>query len=773
MPNLESSPQPNRLHQLLHTLGRAYLQKEQYAEAFDKFKQLLSLDPDNPEFLLDAAIAALGMDDVFPQTLVLYEKAVALNPGSSALKQGLTSLFVHHNIATPFAVELCQKMVEEAPANEPQIRLYLKKYYEAAGMVDKARIEEQKAIFNSRDSKAIRAYLEKLWWDGQFAEAVSALRDAPKTNGAYGYITKELGVTLAYEILAAGRPADNSDTIQTILAAAPTLAPAEALVDLRDYLTLRSSLFIGNQWPSGPHATNGGQQFVLKPGPAMEISPPQAGQEIFAVAPFNLREEVLDPLAKPGEGEEQLEGEWRGFLFAQIVKYDGKIVPDRLRNLLSTHLSQLPDTVLRQSGVGFVSLAKEPMVQIRAMIDFMQSLDDYNAAVPEIDRVMLIGGLQATRQLCTGSERETLEALLYASHLLRLAESVAASEPGVGTLLLRTDDDELAKPQGGSTALSTAGFTLMAMGPVKLLPGQETACAEVVWRNPLAQLKPGQVYAFGRFEIRQRLLKHNSYATYLAQDLQLDRPLVMKVMLPADAAPFLQNDEQRERVYRRIRTIARLSHPHLAFLYDMGEHEGMLFFGREYIEGRNLTELNFRDEQRDGEILAMLQKIVRALLYANSKGAAHLNLKPGNIWLSEAQELKITDFHIAGFAEDGANASVLYPAHWRYAAPEILYGESGDARSDIYSLGVMAYELIAGRHPYNTAGSIQSPKDIFKARIAPLAEQERPHHRAWDDFIMRAIQRDADKRFGDLGEVEQELRAIQMEMLKRALNSGR
>jgi serine/threonine-protein kinase len=313
----------------------------------------------------------------------------------------------------------------------------------------------------------------------------------------------------------------------------------------------------------------------------------------------------------------------------------------------------------------------------------------------------------------------------------------------------------------------------MAMESVKLLPGRESTCAEVVWRNPLSLLKPGQVYTFGRVEIRKRLLKHNSYGTYLAHDVQLDRPMIMKVMLPADAAPFLQDEDKRQQLYDRIRSIARLSHPHLAFLYDMGEHEGMMFLSREYIEGKNLTELHFRDEQRDGEILAMLQKIARALLYANSKGVAHLNLKPGNIWLSEAQELKISDFRIQGFIEDGASASVLFPAHWRYLAPEILSGEDGDARSDIYSLGIIAYELIAGKHPYSTAGAIHSPKDLFKAHIAPLNQQERPHHRAWDDFVMRAIERDSNRRFADLTAVDQELRAIQMEMLKKALNTAR
>jgi len=746
MPNVEQATPTNRLQQLLYTLGRAYLQKEQYAEAFDKFKQLLLMDADNAELLLDTAIAALGLNDASASTLALYEKAVNRNPDSAALKFGLASLFVHQNITTPFAVDLCQNVVELAPPNERQIRLFLKNYYASAGLLDKAQAEEQKAIFNSRDNGAIRAFLEKLWWDGKLDEALKALQAAPRVNGNVTHITRELAMTHAYEALAAGKRIENFETINTILAAAPVLAPAASIVDLRDYLVLRLSLLLGDDAP-------------IKP---------KKGVEIFAAPPFNLSAEILSSLHKPEapQGGETPTGEWRGFLLATVLRFNGSEVPERLRELLCTHLAELPDTILRLSGTSMISLSAEPALQIRAMVDFMQSLEDYNAAVPEAERVMLAGGLQVAPKACEEGERETLAALVEATHLLRFAEQCVTPESGVGTLLLRADEAELTQ-QGG------AGFTLMPMEGVKLLPGRETTCMEVVWRNPLSQLKPGQVYTLGRLEVRKRLLKHNSYGTFLAQDLPLDRPLIMKVMLPADAAPFLQDEKKRQSLYARIRTIARLSHPHLAFMFDMGEHEGMLFLGREYVEGKNLTELNFREEQRDGEILAMLQKIVRALIYANSKGVAHLNLKPGNIWLSEAQELKITDFRIPGFIEDGANASVLFPAHWRYLAPEILFGESGDARSDIYSLGIIAYELLAGKHPYNTSGSIQSPRDLAKARIAPLAEQERPHHRAWNDFIMKAIERDPHRRFVDLTAMDQELRAIQMEMLKRALNSGR
>ena len=166
----------------------------------------------------------------------------------------------------------------------------------------------------------------------------------------------------------------------------------------------------------------------------------------------------------------------------------------------------------------------------------------------------------------------------------------------------------------------------------------------------------------------------------------------------------------------------------------------------------------------------MLQKIVRALVYAESKGVVHLNLKPGNIWLSDAQDLRMTDFRIPGFTEDATTSHVLVPAHWRYVAPEILLGEAGDSRSDIYSLGVLAYELIAGRHPYSATKSIQSPHDLLKLKITPLAECEKRHHRGWDNFVMRAVQRHADKRFQNLAEMDDALRAIQMEMLQRDLN---
>jgi hypothetical protein len=767
------TPQPAaataRLHQLLFTLGKAYLQRQQYAEAYEKLKELMLLGNDSAEIQLDAAIAACGMNNVSDEALALYQQALLRNPDAEALKKGLPTLFINHNVTTSFAIDLCEKAADSSPENEHDIRLYLKKYYEAAGLFEKAVIEEQRAIFSNREGRAIRAYLEGLWWDDKFSAAHSALRNAPRLNGSEPQFKHLLALTHAYEHVAYGTAIDEAEALGATLSALSRLAPADSAQDFSDYLVLRACLPEGDLASRLASSRVDAHQLPLDEPPLAMIF--RAGgksqsQSKLTAASFDMRREVLELLKKPEAWKEDKDPaplEYEGIMLVKVLNQEGIEAPEKVQGLLNSHLLQLPDSALRVTGEIFFSLAKDPLQQLRAIIDFMQSLEEYNAVAPAAERFRLIGSMHLVRPLNKCDHRTTLNALIDALHLIRHAERSATSESDAGTLLLLADEDRLAK-------LKANGINLIFMDRVRLLPGKEVASAELIWRNPLAQLKDGQVYEFGRFAIHQRLLRHSSYGTYLATDVELDRPTAMKIVFTQDAAPFQQKEGLRGRLFERIRSIARLSHPYLAFIYDMGERDGILYVAREYVEGKQLLEITFHEEHRDGEILVLLQKIVRALLYAKSKGVAHLNLKPGNIWLSEAQDLRITDFRIPGFTEDASTASVLVPAHWRYAAPEILMGEAGDTRSDIYSIGVIAYELIAGRHPYATATSIQSPHDLLKARIAPLSGSEKPHHKSWEHFVSRAMQRTAEKRFQDLTEMDNELRNIQIEMLQRDLN---
>jgi len=764
-----SSAPADRLQQILYTLGKAYLQRHQYAEAFEKYRELLQAGGERPDFFLEAATAALGMKNSSDEAVALYEKALAQNPDATFLRFGLPALFVERNITSPFAIDLCEKVAELSPENEPVIRLYLKKHYEAAGLFEKALEEEQKAVFSNRDSGAIRDYLEKLWWDDKFSKANSALNTAASRNGSAQHFVREIALSHAYEHLANGVISDDMQALGATLSALMLLNPAHTLSDFSDHLVLRSALPDGDlsQYFSNSEIDIKRISFDA-PSLAAIFKTAGKGQQHakYVAGPFDVQREIIDLLRRPEEDKEERSlshAECEGILMVRVVNQQGIEVPEKVLHLLTEHLLQLPDSALRLSETTFVSLAKDPLLQIRAMIDFMQSLEEYNAVAAAAERFSLAGCLQLTRPLSKSDPRANLTAFIECLHLLRHAQRSMTQEAGAGMLLLHADEARLLK-------LKSNGINLIFMDRVRLLPGKDAACAELIWRNPLAQLKEGQVYEFGRYAIHKRLLKHSSYGTYLATDVELDRPAVMKIVTTQDVAAFRQKDDLRGRLFARIRAIARLSHPYIAYIQDMGERDGILYVAREYIEGKDLSEVTFHEEHRDGEILVLLQKIVRALVYAESKGVVHLNLKPGNIWLSDAQDLRMTDFRIPGFTEDATTSHVLVPAHWRYVAPEILLGEAGDSRSDIYSLGVLAYELIAGRHPYSATKSIQSPHDLLKLKITPLAECEKRHHRGWDNFVMRAVQRHADKRFQNLAEMDDALRAIQMEMLQRDLN---
>lgn len=765
MANLDFQPpmqqQANRLNQLLYTLARAYLQKGQFSEAYEKLKQLVQLENENTEFLLDAAVAGLALNDVSEPALALYQRALEFNPASKALRLNLADFFLKHQLVSPFAVELCESMLEQAPANEAELRHFLKHGYAALGMEDKARAEELRALFASRDAQAIRAYLERFWWEGKFAEAHAVLQNAPALNPVLGtdYLQRARALTHGYEALVTGNVKQDARMAESVLAALARLVPSDSFIDWRDYVLLRRTLqpqAAQLWWKTAKHDD---LPFELERAPLKNILA-RSGREL-EVKSFGAAE--LFELFPLKENEEPEASAWAGSLFmlAHISSPSNNPVPPRLIELLRSHLQQLPQTQVRVSGACVMSFMNETLTHVRAMVEFMQSLEDYNAAAPEAERVFLSAVLRAQPE-----SENLLAALVETTHLLETCAASANEESGAAMLWLQAAEPDYA-------LLKSNGVQVMNMPSVSWWPGQESACAEVLWRNPILQLRDGQQYEFGRYLIQQRLLRHTTYATYLATDLLMDRQIIMKVMLPQASAAFLQNERKRNHLFDRIKSVGRVCHPYLAFLHEMGEHEGMIYFTREFIEGKNLSEINIPEEQRDAEVLMLLQKIVRALKYAHDKGVVFMNLKPGNIWLSDAQELKITDFRIHGFTEDASTANVLAPSHWRYQAPEILLEGKGDSRSDVYSLGVIAYELLAGRHPYTTSRAVNSPQDIPKMRITSLSDVDKRHHRAWDKFAMRALQLDADRRFQSLEEMDEELRAIQAEMLEKALKVGR
>ena len=265
-----------------------------------------------------------------------------------------------------------------------------------------------------------------------------------------------------------------------------------------------------------------------------------------------------------------------------------------------------------------------------------------------------------------------------------------------------------------------------------------------------------RAFSEGRYRVERPLGRGGMAAVYLARDTELDRPVAIKVLgepLALDAA-FV------ERFRREARTAAQLSHANIVQVYDTGEEHGALFIVMEYVEGEGLDALLERERKvRPERVLELGAQVCSALHYAHGKGVVHRDVKPGNLLLRTDGVLKVADFGIARPAHGTQlteAGSILGTA--AYLAPEQVRGEESSPRSDIYSLGVVLYELLTGRPPYRVESLAQLAVAAEEA-ARPVRELEPAVPPALEAAVMRCLAATPDDRPASAEELAAELGA--------------
>jgi predicted Ser/Thr protein kinase len=322
-----------------------------------------------------------------------------------------------------------------------------------------------------------------------------------------------------------------------------------------------------------------------------------------------------------------------------------------------------------------------------------------------------------------------------------------------GARELPTDDRAawLAEATGGNTArvaqvmdllraADTAGTFLE--DPVQIEPGDLA--------EPLAAsrdgLEPGQ--RIGQYEVVREVGRGGMGVVYLGRDLRLGRDVAMKMLPPEvsfDAA-------RRERLRREARAAATIAHPSVATVFALEELDGHLVLVSEFVRGRSLREVIEAAPLPPPRALSVAIDIAAALSAAHAAGIVHRDLKPENVLLTEHGGVKVVDFGIA-YMEAAENTRLTQvgailgtPA---YMAPEQLTGSQVDGRADVYALGLLLGEMVAGRHPLAPGG----PPDLPPALAGVVARclQPEPAARfASADALISALRSVHDKR-GDTG----------------------
>ena len=203
-----------------------------------------------------------------------------------------------------------------------------------------------------------------------------------------------------------------------------------------------------------------------------------------------------------------------------------------------------------------------------------------------------------------------------------------------------------------------------------------------------------------RYELHRQIARGGMADVFLARDLLLDRPVAIKVLFDQ----FSKDQQFVERFRREAQRAANLNHPNIVSVFDWGEESGTYFIVMEYVEGRSLAEI-IRTEGsiHPDKVAEISSEVAAALSFAHRNGIVHRDVKPGNVLVAPNGHIKVADFGIARAlanvqSELTQAGTVMGTA--TYISPEQAQGMEVDPRSDLYSLGVMIYEMLLGHPPF-------------------------------------------------------------------------
>ena len=289
-------------------------------------------------------------------------------------------------------------------------------------------------------------------------------------------------------------------------------------------------------------------------------------------------------------------------------------------------------------------------------------------------------------------------------------------------------------------------------------------------------LEPGQ--SIGHYRIVRPLGQGGMGAVFLAEDTKLDRKVALKV-LPTEMA---QSADRIERFRREAKSVAALNHPHIVTLFSVEEDAGTHYLTMEWVEGESLDHTLPPSGLALPKVFDIGIALADALGAAHERGIIHRDLKPANVIVTKDGRVKVLDFGLAKLLAEqepapsapDATATVAkgetltaagtIMGTMPYMSPEQIGGEALDARSDIFSLGVVLYELATGRRPFAGKNPAETASAILRDAPRPLAESRQDAPRQLVRIVDHCLQKDPDARFQTAKDVRNELRALRQEV---------
>ncbi|MFZ9358117.1 MAG: Stk1 family PASTA domain-containing Ser/Thr kinase [Ilumatobacteraceae bacterium] len=262
-----------------------------------------------------------------------------------------------------------------------------------------------------------------------------------------------------------------------------------------------------------------------------------------------------------------------------------------------------------------------------------------------------------------------------------------------------------------------------------------------------------------RYEIGKRIGRGGMAEIFQARDILLDRPVAMKVLFPE----FATDPAFVERFRREAQAAANLNHPNIVAVYDWGKVNNTYYIAMEYVNGRTLADiLKQSGTLTPMQVCDVMSEVASALISAHQNGVIHRDIKPGNILVSTTGQVKVADFGIAralgAGVEQGLTQTGAVMGTATYFSPEQAQGASTDQRSDIYSLGVVMYEMLSGVPPFTGENAVAIAYKQVHERAMPLDQRLTSTPPEVAAIVAKCMEKSPDDRYSSAEEVRDELR---------------
>jgi serine/threonine-protein kinase len=266
--------------------------------------------------------------------------------------------------------------------------------------------------------------------------------------------------------------------------------------------------------------------------------------------------------------------------------------------------------------------------------------------------------------------------------------------------------------------------------------------------------------SLGRYKILKELGRGAMGLVYLGKDPTIQRFVAIKTMRLDQIEEPDKVQEIKTRFFREAESAGRLSHPNIVTIYDAGEQDELGYIAMELVEGQSLKDCSRKPNLMPlPEVVATLASVAEALDYAHQQGVVHRDIKPANIMITKDRLVKVMDFGIAKMASSNKTQTDVVLGTPTYMSPEQIAGKKVDGRSDVFSLGVVLFELLTGQPPF-TADNLSALLFAIAHHPHPDLHSLRPElPPMFQEVVNRAMQKDLPQRYRRAAELAQDLRA--------------